>query len=95
MSANSEWGIYIEPNETVRRYHCGHCGEYTGLMHRRTCTDSDNNVHREFKIVCERCSGSSEIHWSKNLTEFGWAANNPNLREDYVSVSVDEMKKKG
>lgn len=95
MSTNSEWGIYIEPGQTVRKYYCKECKSFTGLLHRRTCTDSYDNIHREYKIVCERCSQASQMHWSKNLTEFSWMAINPNMKEDYISVSVSDMTKKG
>lgn len=95
MNTNSEWGIFVEPDHTVRKYYCGNCRIFSGLMHRRVCSDNDNNVHREYKVVCEKCSQAHQIHWSKNLAEHTWAANNPNLGKDYVSVNVAEMLKKG
>ena len=95
MSTNSAWGIYVEPDQNVRRYYCRSCKSFTGLMHRRTCKDADGNIHKEYKIVCDHCSSASQIHWSKNLTEHCWKAVNPNLNEDYISTDVADMLKKG
>jgi len=95
MNTNSEWGIYVEPDKIVRKYFCEHCGVYSGFMHFRICIGRENDIHKEYKIVCEKCSKTGPLHWSKNLAEHSWKAQNPNLNQDYISKSLDEMTKKG
>ena len=94
MDKYSEWGVYVETSGKVRKYFCTECRLYHGLMRVRTCTNSDNNVHREYKIVCEKCGKTGTLHWSKNLAEHSWKAINPNLNEDYISQDVSEFNKK-
>lgn len=95
MSTNSEWGIYVEPDRTVRKYYCQDCRMFYGFLHTRTVTDRENNSHKEYKIVCDHCSRNGTLHWSKNLAEHSWKAQNPNLNDDYIPVKVEDIMKKG
>jgi len=91
--SNSEWKVYIEPGRKVRIYYCKNCRIFHGLMHNRTVTDREGNVHKEYKIVCEKCSSAGPLHWSKNLAEHSWKGMNPNFDNDYVSKDLDEFLK--
>lgn len=94
MNTNSEWGIYVEPDRTMRKYYCCECKKFSGYMHTRTVTDRDDNTHREYKIVCDFCSHKGPLHWSKNLAEHSWKAINPNFDNDYISKDIGGLKKK-
>ena len=91
MSTNSEWGIYVETGRQLRNYFCSECRLYSGTLRVRTCTDRDKNIHREYKIVCERCGKNGPLHWSKNLAEHSWKAENPNGNEDYISKNLSDI----
>ena len=91
--SNGEWGIFVEHDNTVRNYYCGDCRIFTGTMRTRRISDSDNNVHKEYKIVCDKCGKNGTLHWSKNLAEHSWRASNPNFGEDYVAKNVDDIIK--
>lgn len=95
MSTNAEWRVFIESDKTVRNYFCTECKVFSGLMHTRTVTDRDGNTHREYKVVCQKCSKTGPLHWSKSLSEFSWQAINPNFDNNFISKPVEEMKKKG
>ena len=89
--SNGEWGVFKEYDNTVRIYYCLDCRQYCGTMRMRRVTDGDGNVHKEYKIVCDRCGKNGTLHWSKNLAEHSWKAVNPNMNEDYISMSVDDF----
>ena len=87
-----EWGLFVEGNHTVRDYFCGECRIFSAEMHVRRVVEGEDNVHKEYMIVCPRCGKKGTLHWSKNLAEHSWKASNPNWNDDYISRTVEEKK---
>lgn len=77
MSTN-QWMIFIDEKNVRKLYYCKRCRKSIAEMTYRFMPNGSDSrdTHKEYRITCPKCGRSGSLHWSRNLAEFGWSAEN-------------------
>lgn len=71
-----EWKDYNELSGQLKTYKCPTCKSNRGILMVRNVTERNGGMHKEFKIVCDKCGHKCGVFWNKTLAESTWNAEN-------------------